>query len=822
MHKLLTTLLALSSFALGQGSNQTVDLSTGKVTGILPLSKTPATTIGGNVFTLTNPSAITFPRFNANNTVDALSAVLFRAAIGAGTGSGDALVASPLSQFAPTTSAQLAGVVSDETGFSSGAKAVFSISPTITGTLTANHTAASRQLYGNVFTSAAGAYGSAENTMRVTNLAGFQTDNNYYSATSWTDPDLESQLTVGYGNDSDGMLPWRRNGYIEMWTGPTGTYPLPGFIFVQTNATGNFIRYKIETTGTTTPSHQAFYSTVNQNLVDSLQMKLWADGTTSIGNGTLHTSILTVGGALGSTINLNGATASPTYDDRPGLYHRDGVGLGVFSDAAISFQVNGAGTLADALRIGSNGKVGVGNTTLPSDFSVGSIGTVKEVAIGMQDTLARLREREAVNDFTITTNLSSTPVQDDAAKSSWRIKLGATSDSFSIARSPAGSTTLATLFDVAASGAITGGTYNGSTIAPGSGTLIGTGNLSAITATGTLTSGALGAGYTIPLGTVTLTGNLPDARNTVSNSTTTTMANLTTVGALVSGTFTTDWKSTTALATPSALSATQFSSFASTVSGASIMGYGTTNDVTLRNRAGVICLGVGPNTTVINIPSSAVSTASNNGALVVSGGVGIGGSSYVAGDFGVGNTLRLGTTGYFATELFWHNRTRIGCNTTDGQLQIQRSSGAALAAGSGIILGPATSSGAKIEVSGTAITACLGDGTAGGSFTASGTLAVTGNATFSGDLIAATVGKGLQIKSGTGQRAGNATLVGGTVTVSNTTVTANTLVNLTRKTSGGTIGTAITYTLSAASGFTINSDNPLDTSTFTYLLIELN
>lgn len=45
------------------------------------------TTIGQSVFTLTNPSAITFPRFNANNTVSALDAATFRTAIGAGTSS---------------------------------------------------------------------------------------------------------------------------------------------------------------------------------------------------------------------------------------------------------------------------------------------------------------------------------------------------------------------------------------------------------------------------------------------------------------------------------------------------------------------------------------------------------------------------------------------------------------------------------------------------------------------------------------------------------------------------------------------------------------
>lgn len=48
-----------------------------------------ATTVGANVFTLTNPSAISFLRVNADNTVDALSASAFRTAIGAGTGGGD-------------------------------------------------------------------------------------------------------------------------------------------------------------------------------------------------------------------------------------------------------------------------------------------------------------------------------------------------------------------------------------------------------------------------------------------------------------------------------------------------------------------------------------------------------------------------------------------------------------------------------------------------------------------------------------------------------------------------------------------------------------
>lgn len=108
-------------------------------------------------------------------------------------------------------------------------------------------------------------------------------------------------------------------------------------------------------------------------------------------------------------------------------------------------------------------------------------------------------------------------------------------------------------------------------------------------------------------------------------------------------------------------------------------------------------------------------------------------------------------------------------------------------------------------------------GGAGSSVTA---LATIWQINTSGSL-AGGAGFAFSTASGTNQRAGNAVLVGGTVTVANTTVTANTIVMLTRKTSGGTIGTAITYTVSAATSFTITSDSVLDTSTFSYFCIEV-
>lgn len=61
---------------------------TGSTTAAGARTNLGATTVGGNLFTLANPTAITFLRVNADNTVSTLDAATFRTAIGAGTGSG--------------------------------------------------------------------------------------------------------------------------------------------------------------------------------------------------------------------------------------------------------------------------------------------------------------------------------------------------------------------------------------------------------------------------------------------------------------------------------------------------------------------------------------------------------------------------------------------------------------------------------------------------------------------------------------------------------------------------------------------------------------
>lgn len=97
-----------------------------------------------------------------------------------------------------------------------------------------------------------------------------------------------------------------------------------------------------------------------------------------------------------------------------------------------------------------------------------------------------------------------------------------------------------------------------------------------------------------------------------------------------------------------------------------------------------------------------------------------------------------------------------------------------------------------------------------------------GLCSFGDNILCSAVGKGLQIKSGSNAKIGTGALTGGTVNVSNTSVTANSVILVVDTTSGSlaNVGSLVVSSQTAGVGFTVKSTNILDTSTFSYVIVE--
>ncbi len=89
-----------------------------------------------------------------------------------------------------------------------------------------------------------------------------------------------------------------------------------------------------------------------------------------------------------------------------------------------------------------------------------------------------------------------------------------------------------------------------------------------------------------------------------------------------------------------------------------------------------------------------------------------------------------------------------------------------------------------------------------------------------GNVLVSTIGKGLQVKTGTNAKIGTAVLVAGTVTVANTSVTANSRIFLTSNTDGGTPGWLRVSAKTNATSFVITSSSATDTSTVAWIIVE--
>lgn len=143
-----------------------------------------------------------------------------------GGGGGNALTSNPLSQFASTTSAQLAGVISDETG--SGAL-VFANSPALTtpniGTATGSISGNSATVTNGVYTGDAGTVFLAPNGSAA-NLTSFPTLNQNTTGTAAKADALNSATTVvnvaAATAPTTGQVLTATSGTAATWQTPSG------------------------------------------------------------------------------------------------------------------------------------------------------------------------------------------------------------------------------------------------------------------------------------------------------------------------------------------------------------------------------------------------------------------------------------------------------------------------------------------------------------------------------------------------------------------------------------------------------------------------
>jgi hypothetical protein len=104
-----------------------------------------------------------------------------------------------------------------------------------------------------------------------------------------------------------------------------------------------------------------------------------------------------------SSLILSGASTDPSLKSKPVLYHRAMVGLGIASDFAISFQVNGgSNTYTEGLRIHNNGYVGIGTTNPQVPLQISNM--VLQSSGSGAFYIARTGVNESLNNITGTLN----------------------------------------------------------------------------------------------------------------------------------------------------------------------------------------------------------------------------------------------------------------------------------------------------------------------------------------------------------------------------------------------------------------------------------